>query len=293
MKLIHLVFFISAFLLCQNQSHAEGTLGEGQNHNNGPLEGDIDFGGMSTQKKPPSPINAPGNIPHAGPSATSLTPGVRSGVFLQIPATSGTGSTNSNNSRNSSNSNNSNTNSDSKQFSFKVTAKESGPFNITAVVTSKSTRAPLVKAPERDTPPPHEEPEDPEAELRQRTIRAFQNEIDKRRQTNSVLQGHVDDLAGYMLKDLLRNSVIDATGTINQDLFNREPKPIQDALTEFESGHWGRDLKQATSSFANAAQSLTSNPDMFYVNQGRIEIERNNLFIQMLQDKINSLRAEE
>jgi hypothetical protein len=131
------------------------------------------------------------------------------------------------------------------------------------------------------------QPGSPEAQ-----IAIFEQEIAKRTRTNGVLQEAVDAYDVEKCKELVGkdNTLTTATGG-EGDAFKKQPKEIQDAAKEFEKGHWGRDTKQASRGFLAALSSkFTGGDATFYIDSAKTEIKRNNLFIQMLREKIAALK---
>jgi hypothetical protein len=121
-------------------------------------------------------------------------------------------------------------------------------------------------------------------------IKVLQDELNKRQVTNGKLQQACDDFDATTLKEYFKNAPIDAKGNINKDTFDKLPREVQREMKAFEKGHYGRDASHAAWSFSGAAANIFSD-GQFYVNHGRIEMKRNELFIKQLQAKIDTLKA--
>ncbi len=131
--------------------------------------------------------------------------------------------------------------------------------------------------------------EPPEPGSKEAQILILQAEIDARKKTNEKVQEMVNDYNVDGLKEILGKSVIDATGKINQDLFDKQPIEIQKEMRQFEKGHLARDLNQSGQLAGGFIASIFS-PGQVTLTHAQIEKTRNDLFIQQLQQKIDSLK---
>jgi hypothetical protein len=129
-------------------------------------------------------------------------------------------------------------------------------------------------------------------------IKILEAEINARKATNLKLQPLIDDYNVDELKGILANSVINAKGQIVQENFDKQTPEIQKEMKDFETG--GSLAKYIATLPRDSAQSLQlglggmSNlysPGAITVMHARIEMIRNNLFIEQLQQKIAGLKA--
>ena len=148
--------------------------------------------------------------------------------------------------------------------------------------------------PSPEAPSPEPSAEAPEPGTPEAVIAIYQTEIERRIRTNGELQEAIDSYNVERCKELVgaANTLTTATGG-EGDAFKKQPKEIQAAAKDFESGHWGRDVKQASRGFLAAmAAKFTGGDATFYLDAARTEIKRNNLFIEMLKEKIVALKGE-